>query len=380
MKRFLLASSALAALSSAAVAGGVERSILPLGVLFEEGNYAQLSFGGARADVSGDETVGPHPVFTLDGAESGDMTAGFGTVGLAFKGQVTDELALALFYDQPYGADVAYPNGTNYYAEGARAKLDVDTVTAMLKYRFPTNISVYGGLRYQTMAATASLPYIQSPFDYDVEGERDGATGYIAGVAYEIPEIALRVSLTYSSEIDHKLDTTETSQLIELLGIPGGTVESLTDITTPQSVTLDFQTGIAADTLLFGSVRWVDWTEFEISPEFYTGSPVGLGQDPLVEFEDDRWTYTLGLGRSLNETWSVAGIVSYEPSTDSLAGNLGPTDGFTSLGGAVTYTRGNVDITAGLSHIWLGDAETPQGSDFEDNTAIAAGVQIGFSF
>ena len=368
------------AAAGGAHAGGVERSILPLGVLFEEGTYAELSFSGALPDVSGTETVGPNPFFTLDGAGSDDMTVGFGTVGLAFKSQITNEVAAAIFFDQPFGADVAYPDGTGYYAAGARAELDVNALTAMLKYTFPTNISIYGGLRYQTMTATADLPYIPPTFDYLVEGDRDDATGYIAGVAYERPDIALRVALTYSSAIEHELDTTETSQVIALAGIPGGSVDSITEITTPQSVTLDFQTGIAEDTLLFGSVRWADWTEFSISPAFYSGSPVGLGLDPLVEYEDDRWTYTLGLGRRLNETWSVAGIVSHEPSTDSVAGNLGPTDGFTSLGGAVTYTHGDVDVTAGLRYVWLGDAETPQGSDFEDNTAIGAGVTIGFSF
>jgi len=41
---------------------------------------------------------------------------------------------------------------------------------------------------------------------------------------------------------------------------------SVTEIKTPQSVNLEFQTGIAKVTLLFGSVRWVDWTAFNIFP------------------------------------------------------------------------------------------------------------------
>ena len=33
--------------------------------------------------------------------------------------------------------------------------------------------------------------------------------GWVAGVAYEMPEIAARVSLTYNSPIDHDFDMTE---------------------------------------------------------------------------------------------------------------------------------------------------------------------------
>ena len=42
--------------------------------------------------------------------------------------------------------------------------------------------------------------------------------------------------------------------------------QDTTDVDTPQSVQLDFQTGVAPKTLVFGYVRWVDWSEFSISP------------------------------------------------------------------------------------------------------------------
>ena len=67
-----------------------------------------------------------------------------------------------------------------------------------------------------------------------------------------------RVALTYNSAISYELPTTETSVL--------GTVNSTTDTETPQSVNFEFQTGVAADTLLFGGVRWVDWTAVRGEP------------------------------------------------------------------------------------------------------------------
>ena len=136
---------------------------------------------------------------------------------------------------------------------------------------------------------------------------------------------------------------------------------------------LEFQSGIAEDTLLFGSVRWVEWTEFNISPASFPANP-------LVFYADDRTTYTLGLGRRLNETWSLLGSVSYEENTGSATGNLGPTDGFTSVALGAVYTQDNMKITGGVRYIDIGEATTTVGANFDDNSAIAAGVRVGWSF
>ena len=363
------------AAATSAQAGGIERTFLPLGALFEEGSYAELSFSGALPDVSGTASA------MFGGFESGDMTVGYGNVGAAYKDDLTEELSLGIFFNEPYGANIGYPGGTNYYAQSATAELDTNALTAILKYDFPNAVSVYGGIRYQTLSAQADLPYVGlgipgvGPVGYTADGDQDEAWGYIVGVAYERPEIALRVGLTYASAIDHELDVQESSPVFGLfLGTQD--LNASTNVTTPQSVTLDFQTGIAEDTLLFGAVRWVDWTEFVINPEGYSQLPYG----PLVDYADDRWTYSIGVGRRLNEMWSVAGSIAYEPSTGSITGNLGPTDGFTAVGVGVTYEQANVSVTTGIRYVWLGDAETPQGSDFEDNTAIGGGITIGYNF
>jgi long-subunit fatty acid transport protein len=311
------------------------------------------------------------------------MSVGYGSVALAYKGQFTDALSFGLFFDQPYGANLDYPAGTGYYAQGATAELSSNALTAVLKYRFPNNISVYGGVRYQTLQAEANLPYVG--LGYTVDGEQNDAWGYLVGAAYERPDIALRIGLTYLSEITHELDTQEDYIGFVAPGIiAAGQLASTTEITTPRQFVLDFQTGVAANTLVFGDIRWVEWTEFEIAPKAYTTvllNPLDFENfEPLVEYEDDRWVFNIGVGQQLNENWAIAGTLTHEPSTGSIAGNLGPTDGFTSAGLGVTFTQDNVRITAAARYIWLGDAETPQGSQFEDNTAIAGGIQIGFTF
>ena len=79
-------------------------------------------------------------------------------------------------------------------------------------------------------------------------------TGYIVGAACEKPEIALRAALTCESAITHDFPTTKT------LAPLGGTIQTTTTIEMPQSPALDFQSGIATDMLLFGLIRWSEWS------------------------------------------------------------------------------------------------------------------------
>ncbi|PKP73657.1 MAG: hypothetical protein CVT84_12470, partial [Alphaproteobacteria bacterium HGW-Alphaproteobacteria-6] len=83
--------------------------------------------------------------------------------------------------------------------------------------------------------------------------------GFVVGVAYEKPEIALRVSLTYQSAVDQKVGVAEAFSPPVL---PPAVTR--TEVELPQVVQFDFQTGIAPKTLLFGMVRWSDWSEFGV--------------------------------------------------------------------------------------------------------------------
>lgn len=357
----------------AANAGGIERTAQSIVPLFEQGRYGEFSFRRVSPDVSG---VGG---LVTPGADSGNMAPDYSNFGFAYKADINDTWSYAVIYDQPYGTDVDYPTGTGYFAQGSTAEFDSNALTAVLQYNFDNNVSVYGGLRYQTISADAFIPFA-SPVPgvtppYDVTGDRDGAFGYLVGASYERPEIGMRVSLTYNSAIDHSLATTENSVI-------GVNQKSETEINTPESVNLEFQSGVAKDMLVFGSVRWVNWSEFAISPADYI---LITGGTPLAFFADDRTTYTLGVGRKLSEQWSIAASVRYERSTGSPTGNLGPTDGLLGLTLSAIYTIDNVKITGGISYTDVGDADTIVGTAvpggiFKDNDAVAIGVRVGYYF
>ena len=365
MGRVLLTAGALAMGATSSFAGGLERSAQSAAILFETGTYAEFSIGNVAPDVSGNLAG----VFNSD-----NMLGSYNTVSLGYKQPLGDKLDIAVILDQPIGADVDYPTSAAYPLAGTTAELDSLALTGLIRYKMPSNFSVYGGVRLESVEGKVNIrtapPVGPIPVSYSLQTDRDYQAGYVFGVAWEKPEIAARVALTYNSAITHSLEMSETSTVT-----PSSVIQQ--DVEIPQSVNLEFQTGIAADTLLFGSIRWVDWTAFVINPPIYNAV---YPPRPLVSYESDRVTYNLGIGRKFNETWSGAVLLSHEASSGDITGNLGPTDGFTSIGLAATYTHDKIKITGGVRYIDVGGATTTLGAQFEDNSAFGAGLRIAYSF
>ncbi|HQY43435.1 MAG TPA: outer membrane protein transport protein [Paracoccaceae bacterium] len=364
MKNVMVTASIIAMGTSGAYAGGIERSTQSVGVLFEKGSYAELTFGQFSPDVSGNG-AGP---FT--GLSSGDMAGSYSSIGLAYKQALTDHIDMALILDQPIGADVMYPVANAPYPfAGSNAEVRSSALTALLRYRTESNLSVYGGLRVERVEGNVQIiaPALMPAFtNYRMTGEADTALGYVIGVAWEKPEIAARVALTYNSKIDHTLDTVE-------LGLAPVALNGTMDVEVPASLNLEFQTGVAKDTLFFGSIRWVDWSKFNITPPVLNTA--------IVSYSSDTVSYNIGVGHRFNEQWSGAVTLGYEGSDGTRVGNLGPTDGYKSVGLAATYTHDNLKITGGVRYVDIGDAVTSTiGSRFTDNSGVGFGLRIGYSF
>lgn len=79
--------------------------------------------------------------------------------------------------------------------------------------------------------------------------------GWLLGGSYQIPEIALKAAITYRSKIKYDFQVDE-----NIFGEPlQYTAPAKTKVETPQSVNIDFQTGIAEKSLAYMSLRWVNW-------------------------------------------------------------------------------------------------------------------------
>lgn len=240
------------------------------------------------------------------------------------------------------------------------------------------NIQIYGGPTIQRLEGDVHLRgnAYKTASGYDANIARDTAYGWMAGIAYLKPEIALKAALTYRSEIDHDVNTTEN---LPARGAAGVGTNEIT-VTTPKSVNLDFQTGINPTTLLTAKARWVPWSDFAIKPKIY-GSASGLN---LVSYDDDAWTAEVGLGKKLSPQLAISGAVGYDSGAGNPITSLGPVEGNWNVGlGAKYNLTPEWAISGGVKYLMFGDAKAklPDGDivgDFQDNDGWVYGLRLSY--
>ena len=398
-----------------AFAAALDRSGQSIAAFLQPGNYFEAGISVLDPSVSGKAKA------TSGGGTLSDMAGDYYFPSAALKFQPTEKFSIGILYDQPFGADAAYSNsdplvaaGTGlFHLNGESTEVDVTTqsLSFILGFQPIENINIYGGAVYQTVEGDVQLSgaaygSANALGQYNATMKEDSAVGWLAGFAYQIPEIALKASLTYRSEIDHEASTREYGQsniLALVTQNPAAAlydVNTTTKITTPQSVNLDFQTGIMADTVAFANVRWVNWEDFSIRPEKFdqVGRTLGAaGQTPdnpngfdLVAYTDDQISATVGVGRKFNEQWAGNVSVGWDSGAGNPVSTLGPTEGYWNVGLGLQFSPApNYFIAGGVKYFMLGDAEAQPASmfgtnnaiaDFEDNDAWAYGLKIGYRF
>lgn len=414
-------------------AAAMDRSGQSVAALFQKGNYAEIGYSWLSPEVAGTDT---------SGNAVPEMAKDYEFMTGAIKVDAAPGTALAFLYDQPYGADGEYTGNNNFVSAtgnpfgttGATlAEVKSHSYSLLVNQALNSNLSVHAGLSYQTMEGDVKLrgPAYSVFNGYNLGMDSAGGLGWVLGGAFEKPDIALRAALTYRSEITTHHDTVENSQVstnapvmiagaiqqfnaatgaglttaaqliaaldgagqtaranqirtLQALAAAGlnGTRGSRTNVTTPQSVNLDFQTGVMPGTLAFANVRWVDWSGFTISPQLYSG----VGQTPIVGYSKDQWSAQVGLGHKFNDLLSASVAALWDSGAGNPVTTLGPTEGYTGVGVGVKITpTPALDVSLGARYLWLGDAEAqlPNGTvvgSFKDNTAVAAGIKLGYHF
>lgn len=407
-----------------AFAAALDRSGQSISAFLQPGNYFEAGISVLDPDVSGKVRNGyspnaaPPSAIGLQNTNLGDMGDDYFFPSAALKLQVTDHFSFGLIYDQPFGADATYSlsdtvsaaaGGVGLFHNGTETtevEVKSENISMIFGYQPNENLNFYAGPVYQTIEGDVQLRGLAyggaAQFGgYNAKISDDSSTGWLAGFAYQIPEIALKASVTYRSEIDHKTTVDESSTAA--LGQNAGTVINMnnglgqTEITTPQSVNLDFQTGIMANTVAFANVRWVNWKDFAIRPYAFgvasevagpsVGKPNGFD---LVAYTDDQWSANVGVGRKLNDQWAGNVSVGWDSGAGNPVTTLGPTEGYWNLGlGAQFSPTPQTFIAGGVKYFWLGDAKAQTGAqfdtsghvaEFKDNHAIAYGLKMGYKF
>ena len=392
--KYLSTAMVLATLpATGAFAAALDRSGQSISAFLQPGNYFEAGISVLDPDVSGTTIAG------LGSQKTGDMAGDYTFYNAALKLQLTDKVSFGFIYDQPFGADAEYKQTVGFTNAASNTEVEVDTQNITMLFGFQPNkyFNVYAGPAYQTVKGNvhlagaaygplgAAIPLLGYT-GYDANIKETSGLGWLAGAAYQIPEIALKASVTYRSEIDHDVIMKEK--------VPSAAVMAMapkeSTITTPQSVNLDLQSGIMADTVAFANIRWVNWKDFAIKPVKFgvvttPTSPATAGLN-LVDYSDDQWSVNAGVGRKVTDKWAGNVSVGYDTGAGNPVSTLGPTEGYWNAGVGVQYSPTPATfISGGVKYFWLGDAEAKVSSGtvvgkFEDNNAIAYGLKMGYRF
>ncbi|WP_230171340.1 outer membrane protein transport protein [Rhizobium sp. CECT 9324] len=397
-KKLSLALLSACAFAGAAQAGGFARGDADTDIIYEDGTAV---FRGGYTYVMPDrdyDTV--NGVAGTDGAH----TENYGVPSFAAKFRISDNFSCALTYTQPYGADSTY--GTQ--AQAADRAADVagggilgiaGTSNAVRSAEFDTN--EYGGTCAVNFAAgKGDLYFIGGVFSqsFDYKEVKDFGTlemsdssefGYRLGAAYEIKEYALRAEVMYRSQIDHNADGTflNASPLLQgALGIPIGAYRSARGYgSLPQSLELNLQSGIAPGWLVFGSVKWTDWSVLQSLN--YTIDGIARGGVLIPQTKDffwrDGWTISGGVGHTFTDTVSGALSLTWDRGVDTGADIMSDT-WTVGAGTLVKAGPGVLRLGGAVSYLTSGEQTVADGADFNATAdgdwayAVTASYKIAF--
>lgn len=381
--------------ASTASAAGLDRSGQDITAFLQDGTYAETVYTYIDADVTGKDT---------SGNKIDDIAEDYDFFRYGVKTDINETFSIGVLYDEPFGAAADYVGDSNFVdatGEGTNVEVRTESLTGILGAKFGENkeFQVYGGPVAQRVKADVKLRgeaySVANGYTLNVNADQD--YGWLAGASYSKPEIALKAALTYRSEIEHTANSAELYPFVDSLPIPGLSANRSGDIeiTTPESVNFDFQTGINPTTLATAKVRWVPWSDFAITPGLYNGFsqvlatlPQGTGIPPegldLVSYDDDQWQVELGLAKRLTPALAVSGNIGWDSGAGDPVTSLGPIEGYYSVGlGAKYNVTENWAVSAGGKYLWFGDAEgqIPSKtvvSNFEDNDGYVLGAKISY--
>jgi len=367
MKNLIKFTLAAAMLGSPVFSGGWEANRLDSSMMYQDGSYAEAGTSSADYDIQGTTQAGKKHKMAKDQTRT----------SLGFKTQYGDfDIGLT-----SYRSGAIQMDGANGHSAGCSllnlaacsvvpsADVEVNSLALLARYRINENMSVLGGLnRYDVSNGTVTTLLGH----YVVSGDEMAP---IVGAAYENKEIALRAELIMQIETDVALTAaSSTGPAVATSAVTGATM------VLPQTLTLNLQSGIAEDTLLFGSIHKADWADAQIVIPLNAVGPVPNTGSAF----SNTTAYSIGLGRKLTDDLSILGSYSMEDgggatSTSSFTMN----DGHQTLGLAARYTYENMTITGGYSYAKVGDVTvTSSGltSTYTDNKVTGIGLKVGFSF
>lgn len=376
----LLGATALTIVAaSAAQAGGFSRGTADTDILYEEGNF------NMRAGVTYVNPTREYSKNPSAGLVGTSYTESYAIPSAAVKFNIMSNLRCA---------------GTLVENNGGSARYEVPTYSGKIMEEFDTTeTALTCGVNFEVGKGRLWLlgGGFMEKFDYDRQNYYGAVLGnatlalsgqdygYRLGVAYDIPEIALRGQIMYRSGTDYGAEGMLRAPAAVLClatgnplfcGAPGNMqipVPALGVGSLPQSVDVKFQTGIAPGWLAFGQVKWSDWSALTTLDVRAAANGTQITSDKY--YWKDGWTVTGGIGHAFTDqisglaslTWDRGVSTGWDLSSDTWTLGLGAS-AKDKIGGEI---RGGV----GLTYIASAE-ETNYGVN---NAAVKAGYSVAFN-
>ena len=389
MKKRSIATTILLTCASSAFAGGFELQKLDTSMMYVDGNQASISQANVNYSIEGQNPA-------VGAASKKQVVPDISVTNVAAKFDFGDNLSFGL---GTYRSGAIQLNGGNGTSGNLTPTADVDLNSAALlaRYNMNDNISFIGGVTQNVIRGGNVTTLAGS---YDVSGKTE--MGYVAGLAYSIPEIALRAELIYQPTTKFATTTAFAPSAATILSVQTTgnltsnplfgasdaavrtaytTTNSATTLGLPDTMAINFQTGIAEDTLLTASYRKTSWGKSQIK----ISAPVAI----TTTFKDTV-SYSLGIGRKFTD--SLSGSITYakEPGTGATSTSLfSVSDGSDAISIGLQYQRDNMTVSGGISQRNVGDMTVDPGlagalaghtMKYTGNTVTAMGLKIAFAF
>jgi len=265
------------------LAGGFDNTGRPFGIIFgadDRPNELRLSYTHISPEVDGNARPTRNSA-SISNVESNELIANFENIEWAIRYRVNDKVSCAVRFEEPFRAEVRYRDDSLSYTHiPDSAEPEVHTVAPIASVYESDSLSVacrygwlndfqrfyvFGGPKYQkvkgSFSSDLSALSLGSADNLSVNLGSGREFGYLAGIGYEIPSLAVRVSLIYHSEIEYTLKGESYTP------VPDFTerIKSMAraKMLTPQSVHLNLQTGVAEGWLVFGEFKWSEWRKVD---------------------------------------------------------------------------------------------------------------------
>ena len=388
MLKYYAAVGTLALSTTAVDAGGWETGRLDTGFLYQDGTYVEASYGSLDYSVNGTTQANQkHEMakdqkrmslsgkFAAGGFDIGLTSFGSGAIQMDGQGAAVDTTACKTALQQ-YTTAAAAQDAADMLTQanlmGANcsvvpsADVKLNTEALMARYSFNDKYSVIAGVR-QSSLRKSSLDTLAAAYSIDAISK----TGAVYGFAYERPDIALKFEILRSESIT-----------IDLVGKAATILDVTGTLVIPEATTINFQTGIAENTLLMASAHRVNWTGSDVKLNVAENASLNQASD-----FSNTTSYSLGLGRKLNEATSASLTYSWEKGTNPDGKATSPftmSNGSETLSAGVQHKIGSITISGGISYTKVGDVDVTHSSgltaSYAGNSVTAVGIKFGYNF